>query len=86
MNGIVILVNLRSGYNTVSRKKKLSLPEGLTKGDLPSVVVEDTPNNPTSADFSFHIRIVGFLTLKFKIFTISVLHYFFICCDFNEKL
>ena len=45
------------GSNTVAQKKSC-LSE---KGDLSSVVVEDIPNNPTSADFSYHIiRIVGF--------------------------
>ena len=59
-------------YSTVSQKNKSCLSQ---KGNLPSVVVEDIPNNPTSADFSYHIRIVGFLALKFQIFIISA--YFF---------
>ena len=45
------------------------------KGDLPSVVVIDIPNNPPLTDFSYHIRIVKFLALKFQSFTISVLFF-----------
>ena len=50
---------------TQCHKKKSCLSQ---KGDLPSLVVGDIPNNPTSANFSYPcIRIVGVLALKFKI-------------------
>ena len=58
--------------NTVLQDKKSCLSQ---KGDLPSVVVEDIPSNPTSAQFPYHIRIVGFLALKFQTLTISVLFF-----------
>ena len=55
-------------YSVTKRKSCL-----FQKGDLPSVVVGDIPNNPTLADFPYHIRIVKFLAPKFQSFTISVL-------------
>jgi len=56
--------------HTVSQKKKLFLPEGRPT----HVWCWRHTKQPTSqADFSYHIRIVGFLALKFQIFTIFVL-------------
>jgi len=55
-------------------------------GDLPTVVVGDIPNNPTSADFSYHIRFVEFLALKFKSFTICIIFPFVVICVRNFEI
>ena len=59
---------------TVSQKEESYLAQ---KGDQHSVVMGDIQNNPTLADFSYHIRMTGFLALKFEIFAMSVLFFHF---------
>ena len=57
---------------TVLQKKRSCLSQ---MGDLPSVVVGAIPNNLPLADFSYHIRIVKFLALRFQNLIISVLFF-----------